>query len=128
MSNMVRILIAAILSSSVPGALHAQARPDLIVFIAVDQLRGDYLDRFGPQLTGGLARIKRDGAHFVNAFQDHANTVTAVGHASMLSGRFPRSTGIISNNRGVPDPQARSIEGKESASPFRFRGTTLIDW
>jgi predicted AlkP superfamily pyrophosphatase or phosphodiesterase len=101
---------------------------DLVVFISVDQLRGDYLDRFAPQLTGGLARLKRDGAHFVNAFQDHANTVTAVGHASMLSGRFPRSTGIISNNLGVPDPQAISIEGKPSASPFRFRGTTLIDW
>src|SRR5687768_73091 len=107
---------------------HAANGQDLVVFIAVDQLRGDYLDRFGPQLTGGLARLKRDGAHFVNAYQDHANTVTAVGHASMLSGRFPRSTGIISNNLGVPDPQAISTDGKASASPFRFRGSTLIDW
>ena len=107
---------------------HAANGQDLVVFIAVDQLRGDYLDRFGSQLTGGLARLKRDGAHFVNAYQDHANTVTAVGHASMLSGRFPRSTGIISNNLGVPDPQAISTEGKASASPFRFRGSTLIDW
>lgn len=108
-------------------ALKAQ-QPDLVVFIAVDQLRGDYLDRFAPQLTGGLARLMREGAHFTNAFQDHAVTVTAVGHASMLSGRFPRSTGIISNNLGVPDTQAVSTEGKRSASPFRFRGSTLIDW
>jgi hypothetical protein len=28
----------------------------------------------------------------------------------------------------VPDPQALSIEGKPSASPFRFRGSVLIDW
>ena len=110
-----------------PQPANAQ-QPDLVVFISVDQLRGDYLDRFGAELTGGLARLKREGAHFVNAFQDHGVTVTAVGHASMLSGRFPRSTGIISNNLGVPDPQARSIEGTASASPFRFRGTTLIDW
>jgi predicted AlkP superfamily pyrophosphatase or phosphodiesterase len=109
------------------GSAHAQ-QPDLVVFISVDQLRGDYLDRFGSQLTGGFARLMRDGAHFTNAYQDHAVTVTAPGHASMLSGRFPRSTGIISNNLGVPDPQARSIEGGASASPFRFRGSTLIDW
>ncbi len=120
-------LIAFAITALLANGAQAQ-RPDLVVFISVDQLRGDYLDRFGPQLTGGLARLKREGAHFTNAFQDHAVTVTAVGHASMLSGRFPRSTGIISNNLGVPDPQARSIEGTASASPFRFRGTTLIDW
>jgi predicted AlkP superfamily pyrophosphatase or phosphodiesterase len=123
----ISLSISNLLLSLLPAAAHAQ-QPDLIVFISVDQLRGDYLDRFGPQLTGGFARLKREGAHFVNAFQDHAVTVTAPGHASMLSGRFPRSTGIISNNLGVPDPQAISIEGKPSASPFRFRGTTLIDW
>jgi predicted AlkP superfamily pyrophosphatase or phosphodiesterase len=110
-----------------PVKLAAQ-QPDLVVFIAVDQLRGDYLDRFGPQLTGGLARLKNQGAHFVNAFQDHAVTVTAVGHATILAGRFPRSHGIISNNLGVPDPAARSIEGAVSASPFRFRGSVLFDW
>ncbi len=111
-------------------ALGAQETPpDLVVFIAVDQLRGDYLDRFEPNLSGGLLRLKKEGAHFANAFQDHGLTVTAVGHASMLSGRFPRSTGILTNGRGVPDPAARSTEGTSpSASPFRFRGTVLFDW
>jgi hypothetical protein len=47
----------------------------------------------------------------------------------MLSGRFPRGTGIISNSLGVPDPQARTLNGRgEGASPFRFRGSTLVDW
>jgi predicted AlkP superfamily pyrophosphatase or phosphodiesterase len=125
-SGILRCFIVSLLVL-LPQILVAQ-RPDLVVFISVDQLRGDYLDRFAPQLTGGFARLKNQGAHFVNAFQDHAVTVTAVGHASMLSGRFPRSTGIISNNLGVPDPQARAIEGGASASPFRFRGSVLIDW
>ncbi|HET9441293.1 MAG TPA: alkaline phosphatase family protein [Longimicrobiales bacterium] len=126
--NRAKLFVVTLLLLGAP-VLHAQqARPDLVVFISVDQLRGDYLDRFESGLSGGLLRLKRDGAYFVNAFQDHAVTVTAVGHATMLSGRFPRSTGIISNNLGVPDPQARSIEGTASASPFRFRGSTLIDW
>lgn len=119
--------LAVLWSLLTPASVAAQ-KPDLVVFISVDQLRGDYLDRFGAQLTGGLARLRNEGAHFVNAFQDHAVTVTAPGHASMLSGRFPRSHGIISNNLGVPDPQARSVEGGASASPFRFRGSVLIDW
>jgi predicted AlkP superfamily pyrophosphatase or phosphodiesterase len=103
--------------------------PTLIVFITVDQLRGDYPDRFGAQLTGGLARLVRGGAHFANAYHDHGLTETAPGHSTTLAGRFPRSTGIVMNSLGVEDPQAPLIGGGGAgASPFRFRGSTLIDW
>jgi predicted AlkP superfamily pyrophosphatase or phosphodiesterase len=103
--------------------------PTLVVFITVDQLRPDYFDRFGRGMTGGLARLYRDGAVFTNAFQDHANTETAPGHASTLSGRFPASTGILRNAEGVQDPQAPLLGARgPGASPFRFRGTTLVDW
>jgi predicted AlkP superfamily pyrophosphatase or phosphodiesterase len=105
------------------------AAPKLVVFIAVDQLRGDMLDRYGSQLRHGYARLMR-GAWFVNGYQDHALTETAPGHASMLSGRFPRSTGITSNvTGGVIDPNYRLLAGREGgASPFRFQGTALYDW
>ena len=94
--SMHRVIRSLLLSFSLLWAAEANAQqPDLVVFIAVDQLRGDYLERFGSQLSGGLARLKNQGAYFVNGYHDHAVTVTAVGHASMLSGRFPRSTGII---------------------------------
>src|SRR5215470_1189515 len=91
-----------------PCAARAQSaapsdRPALVVLVAVDQLRGDYLDRFGTQLTGGLARFRTQAAFFPHAWQDHSNTETAPGHATMLSGREPVHTEIISNNRGVPD-------------------------
>src|SRR5919198_2969018 len=86
--------------------------PTLVVLITVDQFRGDYLGRFGAQLTGGLARLARGGAWFTNAFQDHATTETAPGHASTMSGRFPRSTGIVRNSAGVPDPQAPLLEAQ----------------
>ena len=103
--------------------------PTLVVFITVDQLRTDYFERFDSQLTGGLARLYRGGAVFTNAFHDHANTETAPGHASTMSGRFPSSTGIVRNAAGVQDPQAPLIGARgPGASPFRFRGTTLTDW
>jgi predicted AlkP superfamily pyrophosphatase or phosphodiesterase len=103
--------------------------PTLVVFITIDQMRGDYFDRFASQLTGGLARLDRGGALFTNAFQDHAITETAPGHATTLSGRFPRHTGIVVNSAGVQDPQSPVIGAPSlNASPFRFRGGTLIDW
>ena len=108
----------------------ASERPALVVLIAVDQFRGDYLDRFGAQLTGGLARFHTSGAFFPHAWQDHANTETAPGHSTMLSGREPVHTEVISNTRGVPDASAPLIGGASGpgASPRRFVGTTLYDW
>ena len=108
----------------------AASPPSLIVLITVDQLRDDYLDRFGPQLHGGLGRLARGGAWFTNAHHDHAITETAPGHATLLSGRFPRATGIMANRIGVIDPAAPLLAapGATGASPQRFQGTTLVDW
>lgn len=116
------------LAAQAPAAAPAET-PTLVVFFTVDQLRADYFEKYGSQLTGGLARLYEGGAVFTNAFHDHANTETAPGHASTMSGRFPRSTGIVQNSAGVQDPQAPLIGGGgPAASPFRFRGTVLTDW
>ncbi len=117
------------LTAQVP-AYHSQSdRPLLVVLIAVDQMRGDYLDRWGSQLTGGLGWIRSHSAYFPNGRQDHATTETAPGHATMLSGREPVHTEIVTNNRGVPDATAPLVDATgPGASPRRFRGTTLVDW
>ena len=120
-------------ASAVDNAPLAQptATTKLVLFITVDQLRGDYPTRFAADLKGGLKRLTQNGAWFTNGFQDHAITETAPGHASTMSGRFPRSTGITSNSIGVVDPNYRLLTGTPNevgASPFRFQGTTLYDW
>ncbi|HEY2374824.1 MAG TPA: alkaline phosphatase family protein [Gemmatimonadaceae bacterium] len=121
-------LLVAISSGSAV-AQQASSKPLLIVHFTIDQMRPDYLSRFDKQLTGGLARLYRKGAVFENAYQDHAITETAPGHSATLSGRFPRSTGITTNSAGVQDDRAPLLGGGgPGASPFRFRGTTLIDW
>lgn len=130
------LVLTALAGGALVTAAGAQTRPSapaqpptLVVFITVDQMHPDYFERFGPQLTGGLARLYRGGAVFTHAFQDHGVTETAPGHASTLSGRFPRHTGIVMNLAGVQDPQAPLIGGGgPGASPFRFRGSTLTDW
>jgi hypothetical protein len=117
--------------ASLPSTTETEpgATPKLLVFITVDALRPDYLVRFDKQLNGGLGRLYRDGAVFTNGYQDHAITETAPGHAATMSGRFPIYTGISTNLAGVEDPNSPVLEAQGSgASPFRFRGTTLIDW
>ena len=113
------------------GGVQPVATTRLVVFITVDQLRTDYIaDRFASQLTGGLGRLVRGGAFFVNGVHDHAATETAPGHASTMSGRHPRSTAIVTNSLGVNAPDASPMigGGGPGASPARFRGTTLTDW
>ena len=55
-------------------AVAAQAqtarRPTLVVFITVDQMRPDYFERFGAQLTRGLGRLYRGGPVTVVAYPD----------------------------------------------------------
>lgn len=117
-------------SVATPAPATEQApAPKLVVLITIDQMRADYLDKWSSQFTGGLARLTRNGAFFTNAFQDHANTETAPGHATLLSGREPYRTGIVLNAEGVPDARAPMIGGGgPGASPYRFRGTTFVDW
>ncbi len=104
-------------------------RPTLVVFLTIDQMIPQYFARYGRQFTGGLRRLQAGGVLYVNGFQDHATTETAPGHAATLSGRFPMHTGIVRNNAGVNDDNSAVIGGGGAgASPFRFQGTTLIDW
>ncbi|HET9065476.1 MAG TPA: alkaline phosphatase family protein [Gemmatimonadales bacterium] len=130
MSRRFRILALALGLPS--AALLSQARTppvQLVVHLAVDQLRADYLTKWESQFTGGFIRLLRGGVFYPAGEQDHAVTQTAPGHASMMSGRWPYRTGIVANDRGVPDADYPLLGSTgPGASPARFRGTTLYDW
>jgi photosystem II stability/assembly factor-like uncharacterized protein len=103
--------------------------PALVALLVVDQLRPDYLERYAGQWTGGFARLMSEGTVYLGGRQDHALTATAPGHSTMLSGRFPANTGIVSNDLGVNSNDWPLVgTGGPGASPARFRGTTLYDW
>ena len=64
-------------------------RPKLVVMIVVDQMRGDYVDKFRGQWTGGLKRMVEEGAWFREAAYPYSATETcmaAVYGAEDLSG------------------------------------------
>src|SRR3954462_7646095 len=87
----------------------AQARPavdppiHLVVVFTLDQFQEPYIERYGAELTGGIKRLLTNGAFFDNALQDHAITETAPAHATLLSGRFPSSHGILNDANDVTD-------------------------
>ena len=81
-----------------PRPAAAQPEVRLVLLIAVDQFRYDYLTRFRKEFTGGFDRLLTQGAVFTDANLEHYPTVTAIGHATMLSGATPSVSGIIGND------------------------------
>jgi len=104
--------------------------PSLVVLIVIDQGRPDYLTRFRPLLSGGLAWLLDNGAVFTDAHHNHAITATAPGHATLASGRFPAHTGIYSNYWFDVETQEEAYSAGESSSPspVHLWGTTFADW
>jgi predicted AlkP superfamily pyrophosphatase or phosphodiesterase len=73
--------------------------PKLVLQITVDQLRGDlpgrYADRFP---KGGFRYLMEKGTWYLDAHYQHANTETAVGHATLATGADPSRHGIVAND------------------------------
>jgi predicted AlkP superfamily pyrophosphatase or phosphodiesterase len=87
--------------ASAPGA-----RPKLIVVLVVDQMRGDYVDKFKGQWNGGLKRLLDEGAWFREAAYPYAATETCVGHATISTGALPATHGMIANGWWDRDSQS----------------------
>src|SRR5579859_6430755 len=72
-------------------------RPKLVVMLVVDQMRGDYVDKFQGQWTGGLKRLVEEGAWFSDAAYPYAATETCVGHSTISTGALPATHGMVAN-------------------------------
>jgi predicted AlkP superfamily pyrophosphatase or phosphodiesterase len=82
----------------VPGSVSTQtAKPKLVVVLVVDQMRADYLVRYGGLFDKGLKRLTTQGAWFQNAAYPYMATLTCVGHTTIATGTFPWRHGIIQN-------------------------------
>ncbi len=83
--------------SSSPATSKAPAKPKLVVILVVDQMRADYVEKFGAQWTGGLRRLLDEGAWFREAAYPYAETETCVGHATISTGSLPSRHGMVLN-------------------------------
>jgi len=149
MWNRILVILACWLAGTV-GA--AEEKPRLVVVISVDQMRADYLERFGPYFgADGFNRLTTKGAWYQNCHYQHAITITAPGHATILSGVNANVHGIIGNEWldrttflkgnavedtnaplvGLPPRADRYLSptwaAKAGRSPRNFLGTTVGD-
>ncbi len=92
------LLLVLALWLGAAASLRGAEKPALVVVIAVDQMRPEYLDRFRPWFgRDGFRRFLDRGARYPEARHRHAATFTCPGHASIGSGLDPRETGVIGN-------------------------------
>jgi len=137
-------LLACLASSTLaPSILQAGPpadRPKLVVWIIVDQLRGDMPWRYLPEsAAGGLRQLRRRGTWCRNAHFEHATTFTAVGHATLLTGAYVPQHGIAGNEwrdpvtgrdgGAVEDDRCTLLApgARRGCSPHRLTSTTLSD-
>src|SRR5258707_12145690 len=91
------LFLPAAAFAAAPPAITSSARPKLVLAIAIDQFRYDYLTRYRHEYTGGLSRLLTRGAVFTDANYEQSPTVTAIGHSLFLSGAMPNVSGIVAN-------------------------------
>ena len=135
-------LLSAVLALSLFGGAWAAQQPKpprLVVVVAIDQFRYDYLTRFLNRYTGGFRTLWDKGAVFTNAHLQHFPTVTAVGHATILTGATPALSGIIGNEwyeresggsvASISDPTVKLLGAAKGAgaSPARLMVSTVGD-
>ncbi len=119
----------------------AETAPTLVVLVVVDQMRADYIERFHDNWSSGLRRLVDDGAWFDKAAYPYLNTVTCAGHATISTGTYPHTHGILANtwfdrerSAVIPctdDQQARVVpynrDGSSRTGPGRLMAPTLAD-
>ncbi len=135
---MKKLFFSAILIMATISAF-AQSRPKLIVGIAVDQMRWDYLHRFYDLYgEGGFKRMMNEGYDCENTMINYIPAITAVGHTSIYTGSVPSIHGIQGNNfllNGKPtycttDTTVAGVGTKSRAgqmSPRNLLTTTIGD-
>jgi predicted AlkP superfamily pyrophosphatase or phosphodiesterase len=137
-AQLLALLTLAFLSVTALWGQQRPQRPRLVVVLAIDQMRYDYLTRFAPLYTGGIKRLLDGGAVFSNANYRHSATETGPGHAVILSGRHPSHSGMVANDwwdaqqkkviNVVDDPRQEPLGGDgHKASPANFIGLALGD-
>ncbi|HEU5453629.1 MAG TPA: alkaline phosphatase family protein [Terriglobales bacterium] len=135
----VAVLLACVLLATACFASVYTAQPKLIVIIVIDQYRADLLERGRAQFGEGGFRLFTDrGAWFTNCNYDYANTETAPGHSTLLTGAYSDGHGIADNEwwdaqrhrmvTSVFDDSTKLVGGEGvGASPHNLLSDTLGD-
>ena len=94
-------------------------KPALVLQITVDQLRGDMIPRHHERFVeGGFRYLLDKGTSFADTRFVHANTMTAVGHATLATGGNTPQHGMAANDWYDRDLGRRVNSVEDMQSPF----------
>lgn len=113
-------------SCATPGVLPPP--PKLLVFMVVDGLPQRQITGYRDQLAAdGFARFLERGTWFANANYSHGFTVTAAGHATILTGAYPNRTGIIGNEWLNPETGVPVYNTEDLSATYIGHKTNAFD-
>lgn len=134
------ITLLALLGMNAEGQGQETVRtvPRLVVSIAIDQLRSDYLDAFAPLYTNyGFKQLMSEGLVYANASFPFIPVDRASALATIASGTTPYYNSIVGNrwlNREtlrpvacIDDNRYAGLMTHETASPEQLSTSTLGD-
>lgn len=112
--------------------------PKLVVFITIDQLRGDYLQYFAPTFNErGFKRFFNEGLYYTHIQYDFPNVGQAASIATLFTGTTPNYHGIVSDKKYdfnehrevsiIRDPAFLGNYTSENISPLSLLSSTIGD-
>jgi predicted AlkP superfamily pyrophosphatase or phosphodiesterase len=120
--------LATVLLASCATPTATPKPPKLLVFMVVDGLPQRQITGYRDQLAlDGFARFLDRGTWFANANYSHAFTVTAAGHATMLTGAYPNRTGIIGNEWRSPETGVPVYNTQDLSATYIGHKTNAFD-
>lgn len=106
------------------AALKEIKKPKLVVTIMIDQFRADYLQKYKSEFLpkksgsklGGFNYLMNQGAYYPYAQYDVLQSLTGVGHATVLTGSYPYLGGIVLNSwyDSKLDAEVNCVEDRQS--------------
>lgn len=142
-------LIVLLKPMVVHSALKEIKKPKLVVMLMIDQFRADYLQKYKSEFIpkkyqggiGGFNYLMGEGAYYPYAQYDVLQSLTGVGHATVLTGSYPYLAGIVANSwhdhqlkkevNCIDDFSSLMVgvsdESRPGKSPVHLIGSTLGD-
>lgn len=134
------MLRAALVGLVMVSAVAFAKPPKLTLFISVDSLGTDVMERNRSRFKFGFARLFNEGAVYPTARYEQVETVTCIGHTTLTTGAWPRRHGIIGNkafNRttgklepcfaDASHPVLEAPPANEDVSPQNLLAETISD-
>lgn len=92
------VICFSLLSGTVAGQTNESQKPRLIIGIVVDQMRYEYIARFWDNFSeNGFKKLINEGSFCTNTETGYFINQSSTGHASISTGAYPSTHGIISD-------------------------------